>query len=574
MRDRSKELLQTIDRTWITESMVLWFLLIRGSARVAEANGDAARSQRVLAMSIEPLQGRGCYGHAVAVQLGPVDVAGTATHGLGDAAGIAAVHDAEAHGPRDAAGAEVVRAEPGNAAGVAALHPGQDDAAEAAPVHSGPSHAATAHRWTLEETKKVVRFKLNLHHRDLPARLVRKLQAMLDVQLLRWLEECDSAGVCNVVADQSTFLRDEDFGKTEDNSDSRVPTAPGESDVVDLEPTSPVESDDMQAVPSSSHMDNCGVRCREPVSASSDPGNDLARSRFSDSVDWNSLRSAESSEEGHGRKVAPSTDHDPLGVVAGSTEYDPLGICVAGSTDDDPLGLVAACSGLWPQRSRVQLLPGPLFFARVRNRTSRTPLRRRGRPASGPRLRGVSPTFSLDLSWPDICCEHNCRFQCTIAQPGCVPAVPHAYYSSQAVRPRDVAAETQAVRSRDVAAETKNAHGVVHARRGVPCEPRLPTHQRDTADENHSSTDRTRRTRLPAAPEHGGHRCCSTAGPASEHWSHRFRSRAELRRRHLGRGHGLGEFGRRGGCPFSIRIRHSLEVRRCLAKMTVLPSKG
>ena len=347
MRGRSKELLQTIDRQLLTESMVLWFLLITGSARMAVANELAARWQQVCAMRLEPLRGRGCYGQAAAVQLGPVDAAGPATHGLGAAAGVAPVHgsgDAAAQGPCDIAGDAVVRAEPGDAAGVATLHPGQDDAAEAAPVHSGPRHAATAQIWTFEDTKKVMRFKLNLSYRDIPTPLVLKLQALPDVQLLRWLEKCERAGVSNVVAYLSAFLRYEDLGQTEDNSDSRVPTAPGESDVVDLEPTSPVESDDMQAVPYSSHIDNCGVRCKE-VSPPSDQGKDLASSHITESVDWNSRASAESSDEGPGGKVVSSTDHNPLGLaVTGSKDDDPLGLAVAGSADDDPLGLAAACS--------------------------------------------------------------------------------------------------------------------------------------------------------------------------------------------------------------------------------------
>jgi hypothetical protein len=79
--------------------------------------------------------------------------------------------------------------------------------------------------------------------------LVLKLQDVPDVDLPRWLDECERARVCNVVAYLATVLRDEDLGETEDNSAWKVPTAPGESDVGDLEPTSPVASDDMQPVP-------------------------------------------------------------------------------------------------------------------------------------------------------------------------------------------------------------------------------------------------------------------------------------------------------------------------------------
>ena len=103
-------------------------------------------------------------------------------------------------------------------------------------MHSGPRHAAAAYSWRCP-------------CRDLPRPLVLKLQDVPDVDLPRWLDDCERARVCNVVAYLATVLRDEDLGKTEDNSAWKVPTAPGESDVGDLEPTSPVASDDVQPVP-------------------------------------------------------------------------------------------------------------------------------------------------------------------------------------------------------------------------------------------------------------------------------------------------------------------------------------
>ena len=163
-----------------------------------------------------------------------------------------------------------------------------------------------------------MRFKVNTPWCDIPTPLLLKLQALPDVELLRRLDECECAGVRDVLRYLETAFRNEDLGKTETNSESKVLTAPGESDVVDLEPTSPVASDDMQPVPYSSPMDNGGVRSKESVSPVRDRRQDFASPHITDSIDWNSRVSSESSDEETGGQLEPPTDHESLAfVVAG-----------------------------------------------------------------------------------------------------------------------------------------------------------------------------------------------------------------------------------------------------------------
>ena len=131
--------------------MALWFVLKGGSARILLADeGRPVGSGPE--MILKPTRCRNRYG-----QCRPVGPAQPPAHGVVDVAGVAPVHgsgDAAAHGPHEAAGAAVVRAERGHAAGAAAQHTVEDAAAEAVPLHSGPSHATAARRWTFEDTKK------------------------------------------------------------------------------------------------------------------------------------------------------------------------------------------------------------------------------------------------------------------------------------------------------------------------------------------------------------------------------------------------------------------------------------
>jgi hypothetical protein len=120
---------------------------------------------------------------------------------------------------------------------------------------------------------------------DIPTPLLLKLQALPDVELLRRLGERECPGVRDGLRYLETAFRNEDLGKTETNSESKVLTAPGESDVVDLEPTSPVASDDMQPVPYSSPMDNGGVRSKESVSPVRDRRQDFGSPHITDSIE-------------------------------------------------------------------------------------------------------------------------------------------------------------------------------------------------------------------------------------------------------------------------------------------------
>ena len=226
---------------------------------------------------------------------------------------------------------------------------------------------------------------------DIPTPLLLKLQALPDVELLRRLDECECAGVRDVLRYLETAFRNEDLGKTETNSESKVLTAPGESDVVDLEPTSPVASDDMQPVPYSSPMDNGGVRSKESVSPARDRRQDFASQHITDSIDWNSRVSAVSSDEETGGQLEPPTDHESLAfVAAGKQKDDPLGLRDAVPDVDDPLGLVALCSVFLPKRSRVHLQP-------CNSRRSRTPLRRRYRTGSGATSSGACADIQFSV---------------------------------------------------------------------------------------------------------------------------------------------------------------------------------
>jgi len=236
-----------------------------------------------------------------------------------------------------------------------------------------------------------VRLKVNTPWCDIPTPLLLKLQALPDIELLRRLDECECAGVRDVLRYLETAFRNEDLGKTETNSESKVLTAPGESDVVDLEPTSPVASDDTQPAPYSSPMDNGGVRSKESVSPVRDRRQDFGSPHITDSIDWNSRVSAESSDEETGGQLEPPTDHESLAfVAAGKQKDDPLGLRDAVSDVDDPLGLVALGSVFLPKRSRVHLQP-------CNSRRSRTPLRRRYRAGSGATSTGACADIQFSV---------------------------------------------------------------------------------------------------------------------------------------------------------------------------------
>jgi len=63
----------------------------------------------------------------------------------------------------------------------------------------------------------------------------------------------------------------------------------------------------------SKSMDNSGVRSKESVSLSSDQGQDLASPHITESIDWTSRVPAESSDEGPGVQLEPSTDNTSFG---------------------------------------------------------------------------------------------------------------------------------------------------------------------------------------------------------------------------------------------------------------------
>jgi hypothetical protein len=121
----------------------------------------------------------------------------------------------------------------------------------------------------------------------------------------------------------------------------------------------------------SKSMDNSGLRSKESVSPSSDQGQDLASPHITESIDWTSRVPAESSDEGPGVQLEPSTDNTSLGLGRRTTILS--------------ISLLHA-RFFWAQRTRERLLPCPSVAAGIRKRKSQTPFRRQGCAASGPRL--------------------------------------------------------------------------------------------------------------------------------------------------------------------------------------------